>query len=329
MEPKKNPLDNDGELGGLGLSPSLHVSLGGSTSTREGKSRGLVLDAVEAVDVLVENNLVASSATLASNDGGRGKEELPDAEPPLAILGNDLVLVGEPVPVPSPEGSRVVDTNGINTLNFPAGLLALVNVETERSGSVSAGEDVLVHEQTPDEILKLPRLAETSDLEEENTIIVEHIVALLHETLEVADADVLGHLQAGNLVISALASRDIAVIHAKNLALLLGNAGLTESGVAPLGLVAAESDAGSLGAIVDTGKTSESTPAAADIEEALALLEANLLADNGKLVILELLEGLLSVDVANDAGSVNHAGTKEPGVEIITAVVVVADLLLI
>ena len=222
-----------------------------------------------------------------------------------------------------------MNTNGINSANLETSLLELINVPAERSRSISTREDVLVHEETPDQVLVLPALTETGELEDGNTIIIEHVVDLLHETLEVTNTDVLSHLETGDLVVLALGDGDITVVHAQNLALLLGDASGAESLVTPSGLVTAESDTSSLDTIVDGGEAGEGTPAAADIEQSLALLEVSLLADNGKLVVLELLKGLLLVGVRDDTGGVDHAGTKEPGVEVITAVIVVANLLLI
>jgi hypothetical protein len=39
-----------------------------------------------------------------------------------------------------------------------------------------------------------------------------------------------------------------------------------------------------------------------------------------------LFEALFFVDVGDNAGRVDHAGTEEPAVEVVTAVVVVANL---
>lgn len=222
-----------------------------------------------------------------------------------------------------------MNTNGINALDLEASALAAVNEPAERGRGIGAGEDVLVHEKTPDEILKLPVLTETSNLQEEDTIVVEHVMNLLEETVEVADTNVLGHLQTGNLAVATLRDGDITVVHAQNLALVLGNASIAQSLVAPSSLVAAESDTGGLGAIVDTGEAGKSAPAAADVEKLLVLLELNLFANNSKLVVLELLQRLLLVDVGNDTRSVDHTRAEEPAVKVITAVVVVTDLLLI
>lgn len=222
-----------------------------------------------------------------------------------------------------------MDANGVNGTDLETSLLELINVPAERSRGISTRENVLVHEETPDQVLVLPALTETGELEDSDTIIIEHVVDLLHETLEMTDTDVLGHLETGDLVVLALGDGDITVVHAQNLALLLGNASGAESLVTPSGLVTAESDTSSLDTIVDTGEAGEGTPAAADVEQSLAFLEVSLLANNGKLVILELLESLLLVGVRDDTGSVDHARAEEPGVEVITAVIVVADLLLI
>lgn len=55
-------------------------------------------------------------------------------------------MVTQPVPVPAPEGSGVVDTDGVNTLDLESGGLESVDDEPEGSAGVGAGEDVLVHE---------------------------------------------------------------------------------------------------------------------------------------------------------------------------------------
>ena len=81
------------------------------------------------------------------------------SEPFVAILGNDLLLVTHPVSVPSPEGSGVVNTNGINALDLKTSALKALDVESQRSRGVCTREDVPVHEQTPVKILKLPRLS--------------------------------------------------------------------------------------------------------------------------------------------------------------------------
>lgn len=222
-----------------------------------------------------------------------------------------------------------MNTNGVNFLDFEASALELVDEPAKRSRSISAGEDVFVHEQTPDKILVLPRLAQTGNLKEEDTVVVQHIVDLLQEFGKVTDTNVFSHLKTSDFIIAALDNRNVSVVHAEDLALLFGNTDFAKSAVAPGGLVATKRNTSGLCTIVGAGEAGKSTPAAANIQEGLALFETDLLAHNGQLVVLELLEALLLVDIRNDTRGVNHARTQEPSVEIITAVVVVTDLLLV
>lgn len=163
----------------------------------------------------------------------------------------------------------------------------------------------------------------------ESSIILEHIVDLAEERSEVPDTDVLGHLQAGNLVVLALGDGDITVVHAQDARLRLLNASATKTLVAPGSLVATESDTSNVSAIVDRGILGESSPAASNVEHALASLEFNLLADHLELVVLNLLESLLLGDVRDNTRSVDHPWSQEPAVEVVAAVVMVTDLLLI
>ena len=251
------------------------------------------------------------------------------SEPALAVLGLDLLAVAHPVAVPAPQSSTVVNTNGVNALDFETSTLELVDSPAKRSRSVSTGEDVLVHEKTPDEILVLPRLADTSVLHEEDTVIIEHVVDLAEESREVTDTDVLGHFETGDLVVLALGNGSVAVVHAQDTALLLGDTELAETAVAPGSLVTTESNTSNLSTVVGGSELGESTPAAAEVEHAITSLKSNLLADNGQLVVLQFLKGLFLVDVGDYTRSVDHARAEEPGVEVVTAVIVVADLLLI
>lgn len=71
------------------------------------------LDALERVEILVERDLEDGRAALTRGDGGRGEEVGPDAEPAVAVLGQDLLLVGDPVLVPPEDGGRVVDAEDL------------------------------------------------------------------------------------------------------------------------------------------------------------------------------------------------------------------------
>ena len=251
------------------------------------------------------------------------------AVPSLSVLGSDLVLVCEPVTVPPPEGSRVVYTNCVDHLDFKASGLESVDNESERSRSVSTWEDILVHEKTPGEVLELPGLTETGNLEEEGTVIVEHVVNLAEKATETTNTDVLSHLETGDLVEAALRDGNVAVVHAENSGLVFLDARLPEAVITPSSLVATKSDTSNVCTVVDRGEASKSAPTATNVEHPLVLLQVDLLADDGHLVVLELLEALLLVDIGNHTGSVDHAWTEEPAVEVVAAVVVVSDLFLV
>lgn len=137
----------------------------------------------------------------------------------------------------------------------------------------------------------------------------------------------LAHFQLSDLVV--FRAGDIAVIHADNAALFLGDAGLTESIVTPGSLVLSNSETGHLCTVVETGELGQSTPAAANVQHGLAFLEADLLANNSHLVILQFLQGFFTIGVGDDSGGVDHARAEEPGVVVVTSVVVGTDLLLI
>lgn len=153
--------------------------------------------------------------------------------------------------------------NGVNGLNFKTSTFKPINDKAKRRTSIRTGENILVHEQAPDQILVLPRLAEPGNLQEENTVVVQHVADLGEEGGQVAHADVLGHLETGDLVVAAGHDGGVTVVAADDAALGFLDAGLEEGVVAPFGLVAAESDAGDVAAVVHAGIFGESAPAAA------------------------------------------------------------------
>ena len=83
------------------------------------------------------------------DDSGRGQEINPDSVPPLAVLLDDLVLVANPVFVPTVDGGRVVNTEDINVFNLKSGRLDLADNPTERTRGVCTREDIFVHKKTP------------------------------------------------------------------------------------------------------------------------------------------------------------------------------------
>lgn len=273
------------------------------------------------------NNLVAGSGSLARDDGRPGKEDLPGAEPLFAIGGSDRLLVRHPVQVPAVDSGRVMDSDGVDVLDLETSALELLDDPVQGHGGISTGEDVLGHEETPDEVLVLPSSTETGNLEVKETVIVEHILNLEQELVELADSDVLSHLETGDLV--PLLAGDITVIHTLDAGLMGGDAVLLDAVVSEGGLVQAEGDTSRVRSVVLSSIGGEGTPTASDIEMTLALLELDLLADELQLVVLHLFESLLLCDVTHNTGGVDHAGSKEGSVEVIASVVVVADLVLV
>lgn len=67
-----------GEESGVGLLPALQVKLGGIQRTRQTVVVVNSLDTVGRVDVLDQGDLETGGATLTRDDGGVGKEVLPD-----------------------------------------------------------------------------------------------------------------------------------------------------------------------------------------------------------------------------------------------------------
>lgn len=97
--------------------------------TSEAELRRDAVDTVGGVEVLDDNNLEAGGGALARGNSGISEEELPNLdsvswmqehlkttypEPSRPVSSNNLVSVTEPVAVPPPKGSRVVNTNSIN-----------------------------------------------------------------------------------------------------------------------------------------------------------------------------------------------------------------------
>jgi hypothetical protein len=84
-----------------------------------------------------------------------------------------------------------------------------------------------------------------------------------------------------------------------------------------------------IGSVVLGGVGDQRSPSTSNVEHPVALLQVEFLANHVELVVLELLEGLLLVDVGDDTGSVDHSGSQEPRVKVVASVVVVSDLVLV
>ena len=92
--------------------------------------------------------------------------------------------------------------NGVDASDLKPGAFQLIDDKAQGRTGICPREDVLVHKQAPDEVLILPRFAYPCNLQEENTIVIKHIIDLRKEAGEVPDANMLRHLETGDLLIS-------------------------------------------------------------------------------------------------------------------------------
>lgn len=210
-------------------------------------------------------------------------------------------------------------------LDLEASPLQRAGVVPERSRGISAAEDVLVEVDSPDEVLVLPGLSQTRELDVHGAIVLEHVVALAEKSCELLDANVLTHLELSDLV--ELLFGDVAIVHAEDVALVLGDARAAESVGGVRSTLLGDRDTGDLRAVVERGKFGQGSPATANIEHGLALLQVDLLTDGSHLVVLQLLESFLTRRVRDETAGVNHARAEEVGVVVVAAVVVGPDLL--
>ena len=116
---------------------------------------------------------------------------------------------------------------------------------------------------------------------------LEQVAQALGVRVDLDVADVLDHADRGDRV-EALAGQLAPVLHADVDA--VGDAGLLGARAGALGLRRRQRDAGDVDAVVDRGVHGEAAPAAADVEQALAGLEAELGAHELELGLLGLLE---------------------------------------
>jgi hypothetical protein len=79
----------------------------------------------------------------------------------------------------------------INVLHFKPSAFELGDDPAERARGVSAGENVLVHEEAPDKIFVLPGRADTGNLEDEDAVVIKEVIDLTKEGTVATDTDVL------------------------------------------------------------------------------------------------------------------------------------------
>ena len=200
----------------------------------------------------------------------------------------------------------------------------LTNIPVQRARGVSTREDVLVHEETPNQVLVLPVPPESGDLEVEDAVILEPLAHNGQEDLEVLDANVLSHLKAGDFVVLVKGNLTVVVQQEVDLVgdlLLLGLP--NREGVSLL----ADGNSGDPGSVFLSGKAGKGTPAAANVKDGLVFLEVDLVAGNRHLVVLSLLKGV--VLALKDTARVKHGWAQKPGVEVVATIVDSTNLTLV
>src|SRR5437762_835545 len=100
----------------------------------------------------------------------------------------------------------------LDRVNFESGFLEMFDNERKRHACIGAGENILRHESAPDKGLLMIAGAESCDLQIEKSVVFQKSGDLIHEFLEMLDADMLCHFQAGDLIVFIL--RNGTVIHA-------------------------------------------------------------------------------------------------------------------
>ena len=138
--------------------------------------------------------------------------------------------------------------------------------------------------------------------------------------VELLAADVLVHADAGDLVERAVG--DLAVVADADLD-AVGEAGGLDPLACELGLGLRERDADAVHAVVLGGVDQQRAPAAADVEQALALGQSELAADELELAFLGGFERL--VEVVEVGARVDEARAEQHRVEAVGDVVVMAD----
>ena len=198
---------------------------------------------------------------------------------------------------------------------------------TDPSGQEASapGKMYFPHEESPAEVFELPRPSESGDLQEEESVVVEKRVDLTTELTVFAHADVFTHFQTRDLVIApdAVEQRRITVVHAQSACAFADSASFAQC-VRPFRLVATERNADTVRSVFLCTVRNECSPAAAEVEMRIALVQLDLLCDAVHLVHLRFFECV--VHCLEDRGRVNHRRTEERRIEVVTAVVVSADL---
>mmetsp|Transcript_130298 Transcript_130298/g.363020 ORF Transcript_130298/g.363020 Transcript_130298/m.363020 type:complete len:443 (-) Transcript_130298:307-1635(-) len=286
-----------------------------------------VLHAVAGLEgaLLHHRNKVHSAAAAGGDVHAPRGEHVPAPPGAFTIDFNDLILLRLPVQLPRVEGPAVAEAHVLHGLNLEAGLLQVGDHPAERCGRVSAGEDVLLHEEAPDKLfvavvaLGVAAL-QAGDLDVEDPVVLKQGVHLLEVLVVVGDARVLSHLDRGDDV-EALQGQAQVLVEV-----------LVEDGhvlpVLPVHAlavgeeVAGRHDARDVRALAGE-ELRETAPPAANVQGLHPRLDAQRVDDVFHLPELRGLQGLVHVlpQVVVEATRVEH-GLAERGLEPVVALVV-------
>jgi len=84
----------------------------------------------------------------------------------------------------------------INVFHLETGTLELCYDPAKGARGIGTREDIFVHEQAPNKVFVLPGRTNTSDLENEDAVIVEQVVYLAKEGTVAADTNMLEKAQS-------------------------------------------------------------------------------------------------------------------------------------
>lgn len=211
------------------------------------------------------------------------------------VFLNYLLLVLDDVVVPHLNGVSIVHTLVSHGLHFESTTLKLVDVPEERARGIGTREDVFSHKVAPDQVFVLPWTTESSNLEEEQAVRLEERLHLGHEGLVVADADVLAHLKASDLVkLVEGVDGDFTVVLEENLDLVLETEFLDSTGGIVI-LIFGDGHSNAVDIMVFSAIDEPRSPAAAEVENAVLGLDVNELAADTALSVLNSLKGFRAV----------------------------------
>src|SRR5215510_12572869 len=270
------------------------------------------------VPLLAQEELIEADGAAREGHGGAGEVEEPRAIGSLAHDSPRLVGTRLQALDPLAAGARVVEAEVLYVVDFPACALHLRHGLGD-AGEIAVGKHVLVEKIR---LARAPPVELVVDaMIEVEPAVVEHRPHAGEEARIVRDAHVLDHPDGGDFVVTR-ARRQIAQVAMLHEAAPLETFAL-DAGHGPVRLGLGEGHPVRGDAVVLHGPDAEPTPAAADVEERLSGLEAQLTAHEIDLVGLRLLE--LAVGLTIVGAGVEHERIQEEGVEVVGHVVVMGD----